>query len=137
MQELVQSFAVQDWVYLKLQPYVQFSVMPRAHQKLCFRYFNPYQIIDRVGQVAYHLAVPASSRIHLVVHVSQLRLAKDFKCPTAVPLPSELLEFSVPQCVLPQELATWEDRDALHQCYPFAAPAWGQVGLQGRGNVSK
>jgi hypothetical protein len=76
MQELVQSFAVQDWVYLKLQPYVQFSVMPRAHQKLCFRYFNPYQIIDRVGQVAYHLAVPASSRIHLVVLVSQLRLGK-------------------------------------------------------------
>jgi hypothetical protein len=70
------SFAMQDWVNFKLQPYVQSSVMPRAHHKLCFRYFNPYQIIDRVGQVAYHLAVPASSRIHLVVLVSQLRLGK-------------------------------------------------------------
>ena len=25
------SFAVGDWVYLKLQPYVQSSVLPRAH----------------------------------------------------------------------------------------------------------
>lgn len=67
-----QSFAVLDWAYLKLQPYGQSLVMPWTHQKLCFRYFNPYQIIDRVGQVAYHLALLTSSRIHPVVHVSQV-----------------------------------------------------------------
>jgi hypothetical protein len=35
---------------------------------------------------------------------------------------------------LPAELATWEDREALQQCFPFA-PAWGQAGLPEGGNV--
>jgi len=39
------SFAVGDSVYLKLQPYVQSSLAPRAHQKLAFKYFGPFSII--------------------------------------------------------------------------------------------
>jgi hypothetical protein len=30
-------FAIGDWVYMKLQPYAQSSILPRAHQKLNFR----------------------------------------------------------------------------------------------------
>lgn len=36
---------------------------------------------------------------------------------------------------LAKELATWEDEAALKMRFP-AAPAWGQAGSQGRGNVS-
>jgi hypothetical protein len=36
---------------------------------------------------------------------------------------------------LPRDLATWEDLEALRQCFPYA-PAWGQAGLQGGGNVT-
>jgi hypothetical protein len=32
-------FAVGDKAFLKLQPYVQSSLAPRAHQKLSFKYF--------------------------------------------------------------------------------------------------
>jgi hypothetical protein len=64
------SFAIGDWVYLKLQPYVQSSMLPRAHDKLSFKYFGPYQITSRVGSVAYRLALPNVSKIHPVVHVS-------------------------------------------------------------------
>ena len=43
-------------------------------KKLCPRYIGPYQILRRVGSVAYQLALPPSmSGLHDVFHVSQLR----------------------------------------------------------------
>ena len=38
------------------------------------RYIGPYQILERIGPVAYRLALPPSlSEVHDVFHVSQLR----------------------------------------------------------------
>jgi hypothetical protein len=137
---------------MKLQPYVQSSVLPRAHEKLSYKFFGPYCVANRVISVAYRLELPDSSRIHPVVHVSQLKLAKGFSCSATSSLPDELPEFSTPLRILqtrgiakgkrfvqhvvvqwsnlPTDLATWEDQDNLRQCFPFA-PAWGQVGSQG------
>jgi hypothetical protein len=36
------QFVVGDWVYLKLQPYVQASLALRANQKLTFKFFEPF-----------------------------------------------------------------------------------------------
>jgi hypothetical protein len=69
------QFLVGDFVYLKLQPYIQTSVARRSSQKHSFRYFGPYKILKRVGLVAYKLQLPADARIHPVVHVSQLKQA--------------------------------------------------------------
>jgi len=69
------SFVVGDCVFLKIQLYVQSSLHKRANHKLSFKYFGPYQILERIGQVAYKLLLPSSTSVHLVFHVSLLKKA--------------------------------------------------------------
>jgi hypothetical protein len=64
------TFAIGDMVFLKLQPYIQSSVSHHSSNKLCFRFFGPFKIIKRIGAVAYQLALPPSTAIHDVFHVS-------------------------------------------------------------------
>ncbi|KAL5810815.1 hypothetical protein ACOSQ4_027383 [Xanthoceras sorbifolium] len=52
------SFNVGDYVYLRLQPYRQQSVVFCRSFKLSPRFFSPYKIIARVGSVAYKLELP-------------------------------------------------------------------------------
>jgi hypothetical protein len=44
-------FNVGDEVFVKLQPYVQSTLAPRANQKLSFNYFGPFTILERIGSV--------------------------------------------------------------------------------------
>ena len=64
------SFVVGDMVFLKIQPYVQSSLHKKANHKLSFKYFGPYKIVQKIGDVAYCLQLPAYSSIHPVFHVS-------------------------------------------------------------------
>jgi hypothetical protein len=64
------SFSMDDMVFIRLQAYVQASIAPCAHHKLMFKYYGPYRVLARVGEVVYHLELPETRKIHLVVHVS-------------------------------------------------------------------
>ena len=124
-------FQVGDSVFLKLQPYIQSSVAPRAHHKLLFKYYGPFPVLERIGATAYRLQLPPKSHIHPVIHVSQLKKALGEHCQVEAALPPTDAILSVPIRVLqrrfrrvgdiavPQgliqwsgqteDLATWED----------------------------
>jgi hypothetical protein len=64
------SFKVGDYVYLKVSP---MRNMKRFSMKgkLAPRYVGPFRILERHGEVAYHLELPESlSGVHDVFHVS-------------------------------------------------------------------
>ena len=73
MQRRPLEFEVGDHVFLKVMPkrgVVRFG----KSGKLSPRFIEPFEILERIGTIAYRLALPPSmSGAHKVFHVSMLR----------------------------------------------------------------
>ena len=147
-------------VLLKLQPYAQHSVVNRSCPKLAFKFYGHYKVLERIGEVAYRLELPAEAQVHPVFHISQLKaftpnnvpvfstLPRDEDLSKQGVVPLEILDRrlvkkgnkAVSQVLIrwsniPQESATWEDYYVLRQKFPDAG-AWGQVDSVEGANVT-
>jgi hypothetical protein len=66
------EFKVGEHVLLKVKP-KKISLKLGSCTKLAARFCGPFEILDRIGPVAYMLALPASMNVHNVFHVSLLK----------------------------------------------------------------
>jgi hypothetical protein len=120
-------------VFLRLLPYRQSSLKKSGAKKLKPRFYGPYRIMHRVGEVAYELELLEGSKTHNVFHMSCLKKAVGQFISTLEELPpldeegqlelvlEEVLEFReqklrsrvIRECLikqrwLPVEDTTWE-----------------------------
>ncbi|KAL0453903.1 UNVERIFIED_CONTAM: Transposon Ty3-G Gag-Pol polyprotein, partial [Sesamum latifolium] len=142
------EYEVGEKVFLKVSPWRGILRFGRQ-EKLSPRYIGPYEITERVGPLAYRLALPAElSQIHDVFHVSMLRryrsdpshILREPKIEiseglTYVEEPTEILDRSIkklrnkeiPMVKVkwshhsPRE-ATWEVEENMREKYPYLLP---------------
>ncbi|KAM2554744.1 hypothetical protein TB2_018841 [Malus domestica] len=116
-------YKVGDWVFLKLSPWkgiVRFG----KKGKLSPRYIGPYQITERVCEVAYKLELPSElSRVHDVFHVSMIR---HYVSDPSHVLPSQPLEIN-PNLTYDEELVTildWKDKVLRNKIVRMVKVLW-------------
>ena len=135
------SFDVGDWVFLRLQAYKQMSLkQAKKDSKLSPKYYGPYKVLQKIGTMAYKLELPATSRVHLVFHVSCLKKVIGDKLPIQTIFPEldeegkiilepeavketrtrqlrnrSISEYLIKWKNLPVEDSTWEDENFIQK----------------------
>nr|GFB17835.1 putative nucleotidyltransferase, ribonuclease H [Tanacetum cinerariifolium] len=142
------EFQPGDRVFLKVSPARGFRCFG-IKGKLSPRFIGPFEILDRVGEVSYRLALPPQlSHVHNVFHVSLLRGYK-YHPLHVISYPfdqirADLSYFEEPEAMLdrqdrvmrkktipfvkilwrnhPEREATWETEESIRTSYPHFLP---------------
>ena len=69
---MFKEFHVGEQVYLRIKP-MKSSLWIGSCAKLAPQFCGPFSIIERIGLVAYRLALPLTVKFHDVFHVSFLK----------------------------------------------------------------
>jgi hypothetical protein len=130
-----------------MQPYRETALGLRNALKLTSKWYGPYRVMQKIGQVSYKLQLPTGTLLHDVFHVSQLKkhLGKSAVPNTTLPLvtpdgkvktaPFAILDrHQVPRSAgdydiavaqwlihwesLSPEEATWEDAKFIQATFP-------------------
>ena len=70
--EVHRDFNVRDHIYLWVRPRKS-SLKLGSCAKLSPIYCGPFEVLERIGLVAYRIALPTSTRAHNVFHDSMLK----------------------------------------------------------------
>jgi hypothetical protein len=139
--------SVGDMVYLKIQPYRHVSLSTHRSLKLHSKFYGPFRILQRIGNAAYKLLLPAGCQLHDVFHVSQL---KKHLGPSVVPCPDlpliddkgtikvapetilqrrmiprnnkPVVQWLIHWMNMPESEATWEDATFIRKVFPSFHP---------------
>jgi len=132
------SYAVGDWVWLRLRHCAPASLPSVTKGKLKPRFYGPYRISELINNVAVRLALPARARLHNVFHVGLLKKFVGTPPDAPPPLPPvhhgaavqeperavrARLARGVRQILIhwkgePASAATWEDLDSFRERHP-------------------
>ena len=154
------EFKEGDHVFVKVNPWTGVGRALKS-RKLTSRFIGPYQILKRIGEVAYQIALPPHlANLHNVFHVSQLRKyivdSSHIIQPDEIQLKENLTYETIPLRIedkrvkklrgkdIPlvkvvwggntEESATWELESKMMEDYPmlFASGNFGDEILKGR-----
>lgn len=67
------TFVVGDMVYLKMKPYRVTALGTPQARKLTSKWYGPFRVTKRVGEVSYELHLPPEAKLHNVFHVSHFK----------------------------------------------------------------
>lgn len=88
----------------------------RLNKKLSPKNFGPYRVLEKVGSVAYKLALPQKAKIHNVFHVSVIKKWIDTGTPVQDILPTiiEDVELATPQAIQDQRINQGDEEFLVH-----------------------
>jgi hypothetical protein len=124
------EFNVGDWVWLRLQYRSATGITPLQPNKLSPRFYGLYQVVERIGEVAYRLQPPSKAKIHDVFHVALLKKFEGQTPSVVIPLPTiqNGRVIPTPEKVIRARLnrGNWEELVAW-QGQPSTSATWEKV----------